>query len=352
VAPRAPASVSAAALPPADSLRTTALAPGVDHHFLWMARGPWAIHILSVQLSQCSPALRAAKAGPPIAQRATTSALASGLAAINADFFELPRGTTVGAHVTGGRVVMSPQQRPVFAVTDRGFSIGLATLDAFIAEAVDTFRLRHVNRPSSYSATLFDAWFGGSVTDSATPALRVRLLAPGRGVIAGVAASGEASVVDTANIVVTGTGAWGTRRAVGDTLVWRARVLAANGEAATEVVGGFPLLVEDGKDVLAWQPGVRPAFGDQRHPRTAIAWNAETLFWILVDGRQPPYSDGMSLPELTQLALELRATHAINLDGGGSSTLVINGRIVNRPSDTQGERAVANALVLESCRLR
>jgi len=160
---------------------------------------------------------------------------------------------------------------------------------------------------------------------------------------------GEPSPVDAASVVVTGTGAWGNRRAAGDTLVWQARVRAANGEAATEVVGGFPLLIENDHDVLAQQPGVRPAFGEQRHPRSAIAWNAEHLYWVLVDGRQPPWSDGMSLRELTDLLRELGASQAINLDGGGSSALVLNGRVVNRPSDAAGERAVANALVLERC---
>lgn len=338
-------------LPHADSLRTTTIATGVLHHDLWIARGPWAVRILDVQLRQCAPVLRAVKAGPPIARRATTSALAAGLAAINADFFELPRGTTVGAHVTGGSVVISPQQRPVFAVTSSGFSIGLATLDAFIAEAADTFRLRSLNRRSSYSAALFDAWTGASVTDSAARAIRIRVLEPGRGVITGFAPPGEPTLLDSGFVVVTGTGAWGNRRTAGDTVIWQARVLAANGDVAAELVGGFPLLIEHGRDVLDLQPGVRPSFGEQRHPRSAVAWNAEHLYWVLVDGRQAPYSDGMSLAELTGLLLELGATHAINLDGGGSSTLVVNGRVVNRPSDAEGERAVANALVLESCRL-
>jgi len=350
--PAALTPVSAVRLPRADSVRTTTVAPGVAHHFLWMGRGPWAIHILDVERQRCTPVLRAVKAGPPLARRATTSALAAGLAAINADFFELPRGTTLGAHVSGGRVLISPQQRPVFAAGVDRFSIGLATLDAFIAESEDTFRLRHVNRRSSYSASLFDAWAGESVTDSTASAIRIRVLEPGRGVVTGFAQPGEPSTLDAAAVVVTGAGAWGNRRSAGDTVVWRARVLDASGRAAAEVVGGFPLLIEDGRDVLVLQPGVRPAFADQRHPRSAVAWDDDHLYWVLVDGRQPPYSEGMSLPELTGLLQGLGATHALNLDGGGSSALVVRGRVVNRPSDAEGERAVANALVLDSCPLR
>jgi exopolysaccharide biosynthesis protein len=87
-----------------------------------------------------------------------------------------------------------------------------------------------------------------------------------------------------------------------------------------------------------------------RHPRTAIGWNGRRLFLVVVDGRQPPWSDGMTLDEMTWLFQRLRATDALNLDGGGSSALVLNGRVVNRPSDREGERAVGNALALGGCR--
>jgi exopolysaccharide biosynthesis protein len=58
----------------------------------------------------------------------------------------------------------------------------------------------------------------------------------------------------------------------------------------------------------------------------------------------------MSLPELEWLMLRLGSTHAINLDGGGSTALVVDGRLANRPSDALGEREVANILALQGCR--
>jgi exopolysaccharide biosynthesis protein len=65
-----------------------------------------------------------------------------------------------------------------------------------------------------------------------------------------------------------------------------------------------------------------------------------------VDGRQAPYSDGMTLAELAALMRRLGATDALNLDGGGSTTMVVQGRIVNRPSDQEGERHVGDALAV------
>ncbi|HEX2188610.1 MAG TPA: phosphodiester glycosidase family protein, partial [Longimicrobiaceae bacterium] len=81
--------------------------------------------------------------------------------------------------------------------------------------------------------------------------------------------------------------------------------------------------------------------------RSAVGWRADgTLLLVAVDGRRPGYSEGMSLAELRSLFLELGAAEALNLDGGGSTALVVRGATVNRPSDREGERAVANALVL------
>ncbi len=71
----------------------------------------------------------------------------------------------------------------------------------------------------------------------------------------------------------------------------------------------------------------------------------EGLSWVVVvDGRQPDYSVGMTLPELAALFEALGVEEAINLDGGGSSVMVVDGAKVSRPSDAAGERPVVNAL--------
>ncbi|MFH1183979.1 MAG: phosphodiester glycosidase family protein [Chloroflexota bacterium] len=90
------------------------------------------------------------------------------------------------------------------------------------------------------------------------------------------------------------------------------------------------------------------------HPRTAIGYsrNGRYLFLVVVDGRQPLYSDGITLAELAGLMISLGAQYAMNLDGGGSSTLVVEGdngepRILNSPIDNYipgRERPVANHL--------
>jgi hypothetical protein len=70
------------------------------------------------------------------------------------------------------------------------------------------------------------------------------------------------------------------------------------------------------------------------HPRTAIAFNDQNIYFIVVDGRQPGVSVGMTYVQLAAFSKEnLAATWGLTLDGGGSSTMVVNGEVVNIPSD-------------------
>ncbi len=83
----------------------------------------------------------------------------------------------------------------------------------------------------------------------------------------------------------------------------------------------------------------------ERHPRTAVGWNADRFFLIEVDGRQKHLSVGMTLDELTTYLLELGCTDAMNLDGGGSATLWYGGEVKNSPCD-RAEREIANGLAV------
>jgi hypothetical protein len=110
-------------------------------------------------------------------------------------------------------------------------------------------------------------------------------------------------------------------------------------------VGGGPRLLRAGQFVGG--EGFLPSFTDRRHPRTALGvLDDGRIVLLVVDGRQPTHSLGMTLFELAVAMKRLGAVEAINLDGGGSSTLVVGTRVMNRPSDENGERPVADALVV------
>ncbi len=150
----------------------------------------------------------------------------------------------------------------------------------------------------------------------------------------------------------------GTTRLSGDTLVAGWPIPLGSGDGATEIVGGYPELLDGGHEVVGLALAERPAFAGSRHPRTAVGFDPDAgrLWLVVVDGRQAPHSAGMTLPELADLMVALGAREALNLDGGGSSVMVLRGSARNRPSDEAGERAVVNALALvrdfTGCRVR
>ena len=114
-----------------------------------------------------------------------------------------------------------------------------------------------------------------------------------------------------------------------------------------DTVGGNPTLIERGR-VQYKSISDGSSFAGSKHPRTAVAYNARSgkLFLVTVDGRQRRYSVGMSLWRLTRfLRRRLGATHALNLDGGGSTTMVVRGKVKGRPSDGS-QRPVSSALVI------
>ena len=89
------------------------------------------------------------------------------------------------------------------------------------------------------------------------------------------------------------------------------------------------------------------SYSTQRHPRTVLAWNNENLYLMVCDGRCNGIV-GMTFQEMAEFLIgTLGATDAVNLDGGGSSTMWVNGQVRNLPSDNCGtERAVGNAILL------
>lgn len=117
------------------------------------------------------------------------------------------------------------------------------------------------------------------------------------------------------------------------------------------LIGGLPRLIENGRRIKRFEgrEGLsRKGFWADRHPRTAIGVDRKKniLFLVVVDGRQNGYSIGMTLSELAKYMKSLGCQDALNLDGGGSSTMIINHKIVNSPSDKTGERKVANAFTV------
>ena len=143
---------------------------------------------------------------------------------------------------------------------------------------------------------------------------------------------------------------------LGDTVLLSLRLAGAAGTALREAVGGRPLLVAD--SALTGDVDTEGNAGFRGlNPRSVVGMNRQgTRMWFaVIDGRRPGYSMGMTLRQTAELMRALGAARALNLDGGGSSTLALrdaaSGRVkvLNRPSDAT-ERPVGNAIaILATC---
>ena len=255
----------------ADSISARFVHEGLSYHFVWSEKGPWAVHVLRLDLDRCDLGLRVLPAGEVGVHEAglsTVSELAGGagsgvLAAVNGDFFT-PEGRPLGPEVAVGRILWS-RERPALEWT-----------------------------PGR------TPWIGRIVREES-----------------GLSA-----------------GAWVSRTRPG----------------GTQIIGGYPELLDAGAPFMNDDPGLDQAFASLRHPRTAVAYDPEArrLWVVVVDGRQGSYSSGMTLAEMTATLSATEATEALNFDGGGSSVMVVHGRRVSRPSEEDGERAVRNALAVVS----
>ena len=116
-------------------------------------------------------------------------------------------------------------------------------------------------------------------------------------------------------------------------------------KAMTDSVGGGPRIVKDGQAYVTYQYERFDTSYTKRHPRTAIGSTASgEVVLCVVEGRSP-FSRGVTLDELATLMVGLGCREAMNLDGGGSTTMVVDGAVVNRLSDGF-MRKVGNAVLL------
>ena len=115
-----------------------------------------------------------------------------------------------------------------------------------------------------------------------------------------------------------------------------------------DVTNGVSRLIRTGKIDITWeQEKASRSFAETRHPRTAVAkLKGRKFLMMTVDGRQPGVSVGMSLQELAEYLISLGAVDAMNLDGGGSTTMFLDSKVVNTPSDKEGERKVSDAILV------
>lgn len=352
----------------ADDSTVVNVGPGIKYHSVYKTSvGPYNIKILEIDIKHPKNKIETVLAKDVLGTGfEKTSSMAkrssrSGhivIGAVNADFFGIsdpynPYTFLVGSMIlnneyTFGRV----SQRPSFAIDttkrliidDIGFSAIVKTKQGYIKSVSglnDTVRAN--------ALVVFNKYFGNNTkTNNSVTELKLKRISPlviGDSIKFVVKAKnvGIGSMNFSADeYVLSGNG---TSKAfldssilVNDTLIIVFNTNPSRGPIYT-MTGGGPTLVINGTIPSGLQTAV--------HPRTAVGINQDStkIFFVTVDGRQPGFSVGMSLPELANYMLSIGCWNAVNLDGGGSTTMVVRNKVVNSPSDAAGERSVANALL-------
>ncbi len=348
--------------------RSEPVAAGVEH--IEIRRGDfgrgigtdrWVINVLVLDPSKIKLSLgRALDRGVGTETPSSIAARRGALAATNGGYFRTEgayRGEPAGILALAGKVLSEPaRKRPGLAVSNAGQKTRLAVVDVdFGAEAVPAKGVRRrvdgVNRPRlDGELILYTPEFnrstltGSSGAEAVVAGGRVHSVRDGRGDAA----------IPPGGWVVSGHGAsraWilaNLKEGVRVELKNQVRFRPTPPFTPEFVIGGGPRLVKGGRPAAATDPGIYPeGFAAARHPRTAAGVRADgRILLATVDGRQPELSVGMTIAELTALLIELGAVEAVNMDGGGSTAMVVRGRIVNSPSDLTGERAVGDALLV------
>ena len=115
-------------------------------------------------------------------------------------------------------------------------------------------------------------------------------------------------------------------------------------------VGGGPVLVQDGQVMISNDQEMKfagKAIKD-KHPRTAMGYTKDGyLVILLIQGRFPGLAEGATLEQEARILISLGCVEAINLDGGGSSCMLVNGKETIKPSDKEGQRAVPAVFIIK-----
>jgi len=363
---------SGRAINPADAVKSEVIAPGIEHLQITRgyksdkeASGPWFINMLRIDLTKAR--LRLVHAMDEAVGLETVSSLATrygALAAVNSGYFRTTgtyRGDSVGVEVLSGKLLSEPNNvRAAAGLIERDgkqdLIFGHIKFDGQLAAGAQA---RHavdgLNRPRGDNELIIftPEFHRTTLTDPNGLELIVRReriveqrdlkgssTIPADGFVISVAGTARQWALEKLRV--------GTR--VRLNLDWSQTETETSDswKQAASIIGGGPQLIKNGRvEITNAAEKILPSFVSDYHPRTAIAkLKSGQILLVTVDGRQPAESIGMPLTMLADLLLEFGAVEAINLDGGGSTTMVIKNKLVNKPSDATGERPVSDAILV------
>lgn len=328
-------------------------------HYVRRGQEPLNLHLLEIDLRKVRLGFQLAQ--NEILGRETVSAMVGrrgAIGGINGGFFEVYgeyQGDPEGLYVISGKIL----SEPLFNRSSIGFCDGKEGQKVLIDQIrVDSFIVSDGKRRNKVlglnrgrradDIVIYMPEFGPkTLTDDSGAELVVK-----NGLVSDLIANKGSNQIPKDGMVISASGRFrkgileDIRQKSRVDLVHEVRSIRKDG-AAIDLSG---CSFTTAGPTLIMNRAIVPKFKNiqtaERHPRTAVGIKDEKgLIVVVVDGREPELSVGMSLGELANFLKSFGVSDAYNLDGGGSSTLVLQGKILNHPSDVTGERPVGDAIL-------
>jgi Phosphodiester glycosidase/FlgD Ig-like domain len=357
--------VVAAVVTPAALASTQVLMPGVTYsrQIQFTAHGPVVIHVIVAPRPTGLYSLEPILSNGTVTDRARVTAMEKSVSdeatvvGTNGDLFNWNDGHPSGIVMQGG-VVKSPplKERSSIGISADG-TLNVARVALYgYWQALGSRHPLQVNRPPRGDGTaLFTPSWGARTPTVAGASETVLEPFPPTttGELEGTSlaqATGGGTPIPRDGAVLLSIGSQAPRLAAETpppSLVHVQLVMAPDwpAQGIAEAIGGGPLVVRNGRAVYTSGEQFLASQLAPRNPRTGIGQRRDgRIVMVVVDGRRPGYSVGLTNFELAQAMVRLGVVTGSALDSGGSSTLAFDGMLLNRPSDPGGERAVSDTL--------
>lgn len=263
------------------------------------------------------------------------------IVAINGGYFKPQTGTPLGTLMINKKVYTGPiYDRVAMGIFDNGFDMARVQLKAEVKTNIGGLKIDNVNQPrmlSTHTIVFTPEW--GEYSPP-SPKYGVQIVVS-KGKI--VKTCTESSAIPKDGFIIVGPAS--KLNSIKEARNVKLDIkINPEWKGVNHIISGGPYLVKNGEVYVDMTEQKLTAIGG-RNPRTAIGYTKDgNLIMLTADGREGA-SIGLTLNELAQLMKELGCVNAMNLDGGGSTVMFVNGQVVNKPP-VQGGIPLSHSLVV------
>lgn len=261
------------------------------------------------------------------------------LVAVNGAFFKPQTGCPLGTLMIDGKIYTGPiYDRVAMGFFKDGYAMDRVKLDAFIQKGSDKIKIDNINQPRMLSTNIIVYTPEWGTYTPISPKYGTQIVVENNKITSITQAR---NVIPQNGYVLVGPASKLGVMNIGDKLTLNVKTLP-EWENVVHIISGGPYLVKDG-EIFVDMTAQKLACIGGRNPRTAIGYTKDNhIIIITADGREGS-SIGMTLNELARLMQSLGCVNAMNLDGGGSTVMYVNGNIVNKPP-VKGGIALSNVI--------